>query len=104
MRQVAITESVALRASGFAGYFDAGAEAKKSSECESCARALRRSGQDSRSLEWPGRSMTLAGRIASGAGEEVEGGSALMEWLLVSGVRSPCLVGPDQVSILRLTA
>ena len=68
------------------------------------ARVLRRSGQDSRSLEWPGRSMTLAGRIASGAGEEVEGGSALMEWLLVSGVRLPCLVGPDQVSILRLTA
>ena len=35
------------------------------------AQALRRSGHDSSSLKWPGRSTALAGRIALGMGDKM---------------------------------
>ena len=68
------------------------------------AQTLRDSGHDSSSLQWPGRSMALARRIASGTGDEVKGGSALMEWLLLSVVRAPCILEGDYLSSLRLIA
>ena len=68
------------------------------------AQTLRDSGHDSSSLQWPGRSMALARRIASGTGDEVEGESALMEWLLLSLVRPACILEGDSLSSLRPTA